>query len=73
MQVELVLTVFPPPPEGAKRKPKGYVKRFRGDTLEQAKSTADHWLDTNTEPGTRVIELTAHYVGEDEHDDPIPL
>ena len=73
MQVELVLTVFPPPPEGAKRKPKGYVKRFRGETLEQAKSTADHWLDTNTEPGTRVIELTAHYVGEDEHDDPIPL
>ena len=71
MQVELVLTVFPPAPEGAKRKPKGYVKRFRGDTLEQAKSTAEHWLDTNTEYGTRVIELTAHYVGAD--DEFLPL
>ena len=71
MQVELVLTVFPPAPEGAKRKPKGYVKRFRGETLEQAKSTAEHWLDTNTEYGTRVIELTAHYVGAD--DEFLPL
>jgi len=71
MQVELVLTVFPPAPEGAKRKPKGYVKRFRGDTLEQAKSSAEHWLDTNTEYGTRVIELTAHYVGAD--DEFLPL
>jgi hypothetical protein len=71
MQVELVLTVFPPAPEGARRKPQGYVKRFRGETLEQAKSSADHWLDTNTEPGTRVIELTAHYVGAD--DEFLPL
>ena len=66
MQVELVLTVFEPAPEGKKRKPQGYVKRFRGDTLEQAKDISMAWLDSNTPPGTRVIELTAHYVGGDE-------
>jgi len=65
MQVELVLTVFEPAPEGKKRKPQGYVKRFRGDTLDQAKDISMAWLDANTPPGTRVIELTAHYVGED--------
>ncbi len=73
MQIELVLTVFEPAPEGKKRKPQGYLKRFRGETLEQAKDTASSWLDDNTPPGTRVIELTAHYVGEDEHGDPLPL
>ena len=72
MQVELVITVFEPAPLGQKRKPRGYVKRFRGDTLEQAKDTTTAWLDANTPPGTRVIELTAHYVGGDT-DEPLPV
>jgi hypothetical protein len=72
MQVELVITVFEPTPEGKKRRPQGYVKRFRGDTLEQAKDTTTAWLDAHTPPGTRVIELTAHYVGGDT-DEPLPV
>ena len=72
MQVELVLTVFEPTPPGKRRKTQGYVKRFRGDTLLQAKNISLAWLDENTPPGTRVIELTAHYVGGDA-DEFLPL
>lgn len=54
-QVKMMLKIFPNGGES-------YVKSFVGHSLEECKSKAEQHLDLYTQPGTRVIHMTTHYV-----------
>ena len=53
--VKMMLKIFPP--EGD-----AYVKSFIGSNLEHCKQLAEEHLDQHTQPGTRVIHMTTHYM-----------
>jgi hypothetical protein len=54
-QVKMMLKIFPSGGEP-------YVKSFIASSLEKCRALAEEHLDNFTQPGTRVIHMTTHYV-----------